>query len=50
MAQRLVLIGGDCLPYMYSRLISRREKKAGDINGCIRVYPMPAIPAEPRYL
>ncbi|WP_289287914.1 hypothetical protein [uncultured Duncaniella sp.] len=38
------------LPYMYSRLISRREKKAGDINGCIRVYPMPAIPAEPRYL
>ena len=38
------------LPYMYSRLISRREKKAGDINGCIRVYPMPAIPVEPRYL
>lgn len=38
------------LPYMYSRLISKREKKAGDINGCIRVYPLPAIPAEPRYL
>lgn len=38
------------LPYMYSRLITKREKKAGDINGCIRVYPLPAIPAEPRYL
>ena len=38
------------LPYMYSRLITKREKKPGDINGCIRVYPLPAIPAEPRYL
>lgn len=38
------------LPYMYSRLISKREKGPGDINGCLRVFPAPEIPAEPRYL
>lgn len=38
------------LPYMYSRLISRREKSPGNIDGCLRVFPAPAIPAEPRYL
>lgn len=38
------------LPYMYSRLISRREKSPGNIDGCLRVFPAPAVPAEPRYL
>lgn len=38
------------LPYMYSRLISRREKSPGNIDGCLRVFPAPAIPTEPRYL
>ena len=38
------------LPYMYSRLISRTDKKASGIEGCLRVYPSPAIPMEPRYL
>lgn len=38
------------LPYMYGRLITRREKSPGAIDGCMRVYPAPAIPMEPRYL
>lgn len=38
------------LPYMYSRLVSRTEKKPSGTEGCLRVYPAPAIPLEPRYL
>lgn len=38
------------LPYMYRYVISRKEKSPGDISGCLRVYPAPSIPAEPRYL
>lgn len=38
------------LPYMYRYVFSRKEKSPGDIEGCLRIYPAPAIPAEPRYL
>lgn len=38
------------LPYMYRYVFSRKEKSPGDISGCLRVYPAPAIPSEPRYL
>lgn len=38
------------LPYMYSRLISRTERKTSGTEGCVRVYPAPAVPLEPRYL
>lgn len=38
------------LPYMYRYLISRRERSAGDIDGCVRVFPEPARPLEPVYL
>lgn len=38
------------LPYMYRRVITKSEKKPGEINGCMRVYPAPAVPTEPRYL
>ncbi|MDE6116774.1 MAG: hypothetical protein K2O30_10620 [Duncaniella sp.] len=38
------------LPYMYRYLISRRERSSGDIEGCVRVFPEPAVPLEPVYL
>ncbi len=38
------------LPYMYRYLVTRQEKSPGNIYGCVRVYPAPEIPAEPRYL
>ncbi|MDE5724652.1 MAG: hypothetical protein K2H88_02560 [Duncaniella sp.] len=38
------------LPYMYRRVISRIERPAGDIEGCVRVYPAPSKPLNPRYL
>lgn len=38
------------LPYMYRSFISRREKSPGDIHGCVRIFPHPEVPSEPRYL
>lgn len=38
------------LPYMYRYVVSRREREAGDIDGCMRVFPEPSRPLEPRYL
>lgn len=38
------------LPYMYRYLISRRDRSSGDIEGCMRVFPEPSRPLEPRYL
>lgn len=38
------------LPYMYRYIFTRKEKSPGDISGCLRVFPTPAIPTEPRYL
>ena len=38
------------LPYMYRHLFTRREKNPGAIHGCLKIFPAPAIPAEPRYL
>lgn len=38
------------LPYMYRYLFTRREKSPGAIQGCLRVFPAPAVPSEPRYL
>lgn len=38
------------LPFMYRRVISRVERPAGDIEGCVRIYPAPAKPLNPRYL
>lgn len=37
-------------PYMYRNLVTRLEKSPGDIYGCVRVFPEPEIPVEPRYL
>lgn len=38
------------LPYMYRTLITPLERPRGDIDGCIRVYPAPTNPLNPRYL
>lgn len=38
------------LPYMYRYLITRTDRSPGDIEGCIRIYPAPARPQNPRYL
>lgn len=38
------------LPYMYRHIFTRKEKSPGEIQGCLRVFPPPSIPAEPRYL
>lgn len=38
------------LPYMYRHLFTRKEKSPGEIHGCLRVFPTPAVPTEPRYL
>lgn len=38
------------LPYMYRYLFTRQEKNPGAIQGCLRVFPAPSIPSEPRYL
>ncbi len=38
------------LPYMYRYLFTRRDKSPGAIQGCLRVFPAPAVPSEPRYL
>lgn len=38
------------LPYMYRYIFTRKEKSPGDISGCLRVFPAPAIPSKPRYL
>jgi hypothetical protein len=38
------------LPYMYRHLITPVENHPGDIEGCVRVFPEPSIPLNPRYL
>ncbi len=38
------------LPYMYRHLITRTERSPGDIEGCLRIFPTPARPQNPRYL
>ncbi|MDE6066988.1 MAG: hypothetical protein K2G27_09240 [Duncaniella sp.] len=38
------------LPYMYRTLITPIERSRGDLDGCIRVYPTPSNPLNPRYL
>lgn len=38
------------LPYMYRTLFTPQERPSGDIEGCIRVYPTPVVPLNPRYL
>lgn len=38
------------LPYMYRTLITPIERQRGDLDGCVRVYPTPANPLNPRYL
>ena len=38
------------LPYMYRTLITPIERSRGDLDGCIRVYPTPSTPLNPRYL
>lgn len=38
------------LPYMYRSVITPIEHPRGDLDGCVRVYPAPAIPLNPRYL
>ncbi len=37
------------VPYLW-RYSIRQNKKSASPSGCIRLYPSPAIPAEPRYL
>lgn len=38
------------LPYMYRTLITPIERSRGDLDGCVRVYPTPSNPLNPRYL
>lgn len=38
------------LPYMYRHLITPVENHPGDIEGCVKVFPEPSIPLNPRYL
>ena len=38
------------LPYMYRTLVTPVERSRGDLDGCVRVYPTPANPLNPRYL
>ena len=38
------------LPYMYRTLVTPVERSRGDLDGCVRVYPTPATPLNPRYL
>lgn len=38
------------LPYMFRRLVREIDETPRNLDGCVRVYPQPAIPAEPRYL
>ena len=38
------------LPYMYRTLVTPIERRRGDLDGCVRVYPAPANPLNPRYL
>lgn len=38
------------LPYMYRFVLSRHENRPPDMEGCVRLFPEPAIPLEPRYL
>lgn len=38
------------LPYMYRTLITPIERHRGDLDGCVRVFPTPANPLNPRYL
>ncbi len=37
-------------PYMYRSLITPIERREDDLDGCIRVYPPPAVPLNPVYL
>lgn len=38
------------LPYMYRSLFTPIERQRGDLDGCVRIFPAPAIPLNPRYL
>lgn len=38
------------LPYMYRTLLTPIERSRGDLDGCVRVFPAPATPLNPRYL
>lgn len=38
------------LPYMFRRFVREVDETPRNLDGCVRVYPQPAIPAEPRYL
>lgn len=38
------------LPYMYRTLVTPLERPAGDIDGCVRLYPAPYPPLQPVYL
>ncbi len=38
------------IPYMYRSVLTRVERPSGDIDGCVRIYPAPAKPLNPRYL
>lgn len=38
------------LPYMFHRFVRQIDETPRHLEGCVRVYPTPAMPAEPRYL
>lgn len=38
------------LPYMYRSVITPLERRDDNLDGCIRVFPYPANPLNPRYL
>lgn len=37
-------------PFMYRSVITPLEHAPKTLDGCVRVYPSPAVPANPRYL
>lgn len=38
------------LPFMFRFSVVRQDNRPDDLDGCVREYPMPALPAEPIYL
>nr|MBD5376734.1 hypothetical protein [Bacteroides sp.] len=38
------------LPYMFRRFVTEVDETPRDLGGCRRIYPEPAVPANPRYL
>lgn len=38
------------LPYLFRYVVTPVDTRPDDLDGCVRVFPEPELPAEPRYL